>query len=207
MLTSFFGIKLDQTQAFDEKGVRIPVTIVNVMPLTITQIKNTDKEGYNSIQVAIGAKKHLKKPIEGHLKKTTLKIAPLFFRESKLNGEQTKKIGDQINISEIFQVGDKVQVTGISKGKGFAGVVKRHHFHGGPRTHGQSDRERAPGSIGSTTTPGRVYKGKRMAGRLGGKNITVKNLRVYKIDNEKNQILLKGLIPGPKKGLIKITKI
>ncbi len=117
------------------------------------------------------------------------------------------RVGDIIKLGEVFKEGDTVNIIGISKGKGFAGVVKRHHFKGGPKTHGQSDRLRAPGSIGSTTIPGRVYKGKRMAGRLGGEKVTVKNLKIFKIDPEKNFLMVKGLVPGGRNTLLKITKV
>ncbi|MGB9637460.1 MAG: 50S ribosomal protein L3 [Microgenomates group bacterium] len=118
----------------------------------------------------------------------------------------TKVVGKEDSLGEIFKEGERITVRGVSKGKGFAGVVKRHHFKGGPRTHGQSDRERAPGSIGSTTTPGRVLKGKRMAGRMGSKKITVKNLKILKVDAEKNWLYLQGAVPGVRKGIIELNK-
>lgn len=130
-----------------------------------------------------------------------------FFEQTGRSFPVTLLRGQKEKLSEVFQEGDRLQVTGISKGKGFAGVVKRHHFAGGPRTHGQSDRERAPGSSGSTTTPGRVYKGKRMAGRMGGEKKTVKNLLVAKVEAEKNILYVKGAVPGRTRGLVEVKKI
>lgn len=205
MLTSIIGVKIDQSQAFDEQGIRIPVTMIKVETPYITQLKTKEADGYVGVQIGISTKKNTNNPETGHLKKSGTKNTPLFLREIK--GETDKKVGDTITLKEIFKEGDNIKVSGIGKGKGFAGVVKRHHFHGGPKTHGQSDRLRAPGSIGSTTTPGRVYKGKRMAGRMGGEQSTIMNLKIMKIDEENQIITVKGLIPGPKKGLVKIEKI
>jgi large subunit ribosomal protein L3 len=136
-------------------------------------------------------------------------VLPRYMREIRIkNNEEVKdiKIGDKINVADVFKEGETIHVSGVGIGKGFAGVVKRHGFHGGPRTHGQSDRERSPGSIGQTTTPGRVYLGKRMAGRMGGLQVTIKNLKVAKIDSEKNVVLVKGLVPGKKKGVVILYK-
>ena len=146
--------------------------------------------------------------IIGHLKKAGLdKNPPRFLREVRVTDLGDLKPGSEIKADDVFKEGDKVAITGISKGKGFAGVVKRHHFKGGPRTHGQSDRERAPGSIGQTTTPGRVYKGKRMAGRMGQDKVTLKNLKVVSIDTEKNILIVSGLVPGGRNSLLMIKKI
>lgn len=189
VINTLFGEKQEQTQRFLFDGTQVPVTAIRVSDCSILMVKTKDKNGYWSLQVGIGA-------------------APRFLREIKLENikdiEGLPKIGDVVKGTDVLKPGDIIDVTGISKGKGFAGVVKRHHFKGGPRTHGQSDRERAPGSIGQTTTPGRVYKGKRMAGRMGGKKVTVKNLLVINIIN--NQLLVKGLIPGVKNSLVKIVK-
>ena len=145
----------------------------------------------------------------GHIKKAGLKVIPRFLREVSANQEEESsnlKVGDEIKVGDIFKPGDIVDVTGTSKGKGFTGVVKRWGFAGGPRTHGQSDRERAPGSIGSTTTPGRGLKGKKMAGRAGGEKVTIKNLKVIEVNPEKNLLLVKGLVPGAKNGFLMIKK-
>lgn len=206
MINSILGIKLGQAQKFTSEGERIPVTEIQVGPCVVVQVKK------EAIQLGLGEKKEKKtpKPILGHIKKAGLKSVPLFLREISVNQSEASsnlKVGDEIKVGDIFKPGDLVDVTGTSKGKGFAGVVKRWGFAGGPRTRGQSDRERAPGSIGSTTTPGRVLKGKKMAGRMGGARVTVRNLKVFEVDPEKNLLLVKGLVPGVKKGLLIIKKI
>ncbi len=155
MNPTFFGIKLDTAQTFDDKGNRVVLTNIKAQPLTVTQLKNLDKDGYWAIKVAINAKKGAKS-----------KQAPLYLREIRLNEKPSFKTGDKITLDQIFKTGDQVKVTGLSKGRGFAGVIKRWGFHGGPRTHGQSDRERAPGSIGQRTDPGRVWKGNKMPGHF-----------------------------------------
>jgi len=205
MINAILGIKIGQTQRFLNDGQRIPVTAIQAGPCVVTQVKKA------AIQVGIGEKrqKNVKKPVLGHIKKAGLKIAPRFLREIRIAGEEADtnlKPGSLIKVGEVFKPGDVVDVTGTSKGKGFSGVVKRWGFAGGPRTHGQSDRERAPGSIGSTTTPGRVLKGKKMAGRKGNQRVTVKNLKIVEIDEEKNLLLVKGLVPGAKRGLLIIRK-
>lgn len=200
MITSILGIKQGSTQKYTEKGVRIPVTEIQAGPCPVIQIKG------NIIQLGFGTRKNANKPILGHIKGANLKLAPKFFHEAVFEGENLPVLGSEIKISDVLTPGDIIKVTGISKGKGFQGVVKRHGFHGGPKTHGQSDRQRHPGSIGSTTTPGRVYKGKRMAGRMGGDTVTIKNLLVMDIDSGKNLLLVKGLVPGSKNGLLTITK-
>lgn len=214
MINGILGEKIDQTQKFTEEGKRIPVTLIKAGPCAMVQIKTGEHDGYWAIQLGFGEakKKNIAKPILGHYKKAGLKKTPRFLREIRVDEETFKKVaekvklGDEFLVKDIFKVGDKVSITGISKGKGFAGVVKRWHFSGGPRTHGQSDRERAPGSIGQTTTPGRVYKGKKMAGRMGGDKVMVKGLKVIEIDKEKNLLVVKGLTPGAKKGLLLIKK-
>lgn len=197
-------------QTFIE-DTRIPVTLVKVGPCVVTQVKSSEKDGYWAVQLGFGNKKttSITKPQLGHLKDAIkdTKVAPRFLREVKLSKDPELKVGQEINISDVFKKGDLVSVTGISKGKGFAGVVKRWGFAGGPRTHGQSDRLRAPGSIGQGTTPGRVHKGKKMAGRMGAERVTVKNLVVVEVDAEKNELKLSGPIPGGLGGLIMINKI
>ncbi|OGG27301.1 50S ribosomal protein L3 [Candidatus Gottesmanbacteria bacterium RIFCSPLOWO2_01_FULL_39_12b] len=213
MINALIGTKLNQTQKFLDTGKRIPVTLILSTPCKVVGIKKTIPDGYNAVQLGLGYRrpKTISQPVLGVYRKAGLdKNPPRFLREvylSDLSNLGDLKIGTEIKIGDVFAPGDTVSVTGISKGKGFAGVVKRHHFKGGPRTHGQSDRERAPGSIGQTTTPGRVYKGKRMAGRMGQDRVTVKNLRVVNIDTEKNILTVSGLIPGGRNGLLMIKKL
>ena len=189
MINSFFGYKLDQTQIFDDKGKRLVVTKITTQPMEVIRIKNPTKDGYGAVIVNI----------KNSFKKKTL-------REIKITNIEEFKIGDKLTIDQVFKEGDKVMVSGITKGKGFAGVIKRWGFSGGPRTHGQSDRLRAPGSIGQGTDPGRVWKGKKMGGRMGGKGKTIKGLKIFKINKEESQLWVTGLVPGAKKGLLKISK-
>jgi large subunit ribosomal protein L3 len=220
-MTGFIlGEKDQQEQIFDDKGERIPATHIKTKSCYLVDIKWPEKHGYFAVLLGFGQTKNIKKPVLGQLKKAGINAPLRFLREIRIDnkaelinkkekmgvkiGEKEIFIGDEIISSLIFKQGDFVNVTGTSKGKGFQGVVKRHHFKGGPRTHGQSDRERAPGAIGQTTTPGRVYKGKRMAGRMGGDRVTVKNLKV--IDVKENELIVKGLVPGAKRGLLEIKK-
>ncbi len=197
------------TQTF-EGNVRTPVTIVNAGPCVVTDVKNTEKHGYLAVQLGFGLKriKNITKPMQGHLKGAIEeKKAPRFLREVHTEEGESLKAGDEIKVTNIFTVGDTVQVTGISKGHGFAGGVKRHGFAGGPKTHGQSDRHRAPGSIGQGTTPGRVYKGKRMAGHMGVDQTTVKNLQIVAVNPERNELWIRGPIPGSKGSLVIVKRL
>jgi large subunit ribosomal protein L3 len=203
-MNTILGTKIKQTQQFTENGTRIPVTFVSAGPCYITEIREIGK-GKN-IQIGYGIKKHQNKAVAGHLKKAGITLNLRFLRSIKSSSTENVTLGQELNVTEILQPGDAIAVTGISKGKGFAGVVKRHGFHGGPRTHGQSDRERSPGSIGQTTTPGRVYRGKRMAGRMGNERVTVRHLQVVAVNKETNLLTVKGLVPGPAKGLLLIKK-
>ena len=205
MINAIFGIKQEQKQKFLENGIRIPVTEIKVEGNSIIMLKNKDKHGYNSIQIGLGINKKPTKAESGNIKGANLKVAPRFLRELRVDDLSGANIGEAIKPSSVFSPGDIIDVIGISKGKGFAGGVKRHHFKGGPRTHGQSDRERAPGSIGQTTTPGRVYKGKRMAGRMGHERVTVKNLKVIEVSDD--ILLIKGLVPGSVNSLLEIKKV
>lgn len=193
MINQMFGRKLKQTQMFTEKGQRIPVTIIGVPSHRVVQIKTKEKEGYRAIKVVlVERKKNSRKQL---------------FREIRIKDDsESPEVGNKITLPSVFNAGDEISVSGITKGKGFQGVVKRHGFAGGPKTHGQSDRLRAPGSIGSTTTPGRVYKGKRMAGHMGAAKATTRGLNVVSVDEEKNQITVMGLVPGPVNNLINIKK-
>lgn len=189
------GTKEKMSQIFDGDGNVIPATIIKAGPITAVQIKTKEKDGYNSVQFGFGEKK------EKNIKKPQKKLGNFrYLREFKIG--QDTKIGDVVDVS-VFQEGDKVEVSGISKSKGFQGVVKRHGFHGGPRTHGQKHSEREPGSIGATG-PQRVFKGTRMAGRMGGDRTSVKNLKVVKIDKENNQIYISGAVPGRRDTLLEI---
>jgi len=188
------------TQIFDDKGVVNPVTVVKAGPVVITQIKEKEKDGYDAVQVGYGEKKekNINKPEKGHLKDLG---NFRYLREFEKIDDV--KIGDKIGVS-IFEEGEGVVISAISKGKGFQGVVKRHNFAGGPRSHGQKHSERKPGSIGSTG-PQRVFKGTRMAGRMGSDRITVKNLKVVKIDKDNNKLYIKGAVPGKRGTLIEIV--
>ncbi len=200
MITGIIGRKLGMTQVFRDSGDAEAVTAVEAGPCSVVQIKTVAKEGYNAVQLGFGEAKRLKSPERGHLRGLG-KFKHL--REFRVND-----IGDiQVKLDvSLFKEGDLVDVTGISKGKGFSGVVKRHGFAGGPKTHGQSDRHRHPGSIGATTSPGRVLKGTRMAGHMGNRRVTVRKLEVLKADPERNLLLIRGAVPGAKSGLLLITK-
>jgi len=205
-MKGILGKKLGMTQIFDDNGEVVPVTIIEAGPCYVTQKKTEEKDGYNAVQLGFGEVREnsLKKPIAGHLQKTNAP-AIKYMREFRVSEPADYEEGQTIDVS-IFTVGDKVDVTGTSKGKGFAGVVKRHGFKGGPKTHGQSDRWRAPGSVGAGSTPGRVLKGTRMAGRMGNERVTVLNLKVALVDPEKNLLGIKGAVPGAKNGLVIIRE-
>jgi large subunit ribosomal protein L3 len=197
------------SQTFVEE-TRVPVTWVKIGPCVVTQIKKTEHDGYWAIQLGFGERKtkNVTKPLQGHLRGVIKENkAPRFLREIRLEKEPEFKVGDTISLDDVFKKGDEIAVTGTSKGKGFAGVVKRWRFAGGPRTHGQSDRHRAPGSIGQGTTPGRVYKGKHMAGRMGGARVTVKNLIIVDVDKENGKIAVSGPVPGTPDGLLIVKKL
>ena len=202
MIQGIIGKKLGMTQIFRDNGKVEAVTAIEAGPCTITQVKTMAKEGYNAAQLGFGAAKRLNSPQRGHLKGLEqLK----YLREFKTDDIEAISVGQKVDVS-MFKSGDLVDVTGVSKGKGFAGVVKRHHFAGGPKTHGQSDRHRAPGSIGATTSPGRVFKGLRMAGHMGNSRATVQQLEVFETDPARNLLLVRGAVPGAKNGLLLIKK-
>lgn len=203
-MTALLGTKVGQSQTFNEAGSRIPVTTIHAGPNWITKVEETPT--IKRVQLGFGTIKNLSKAEIGHLKKAGLEQKLRFLRSFTVGDLSDVSLGKEIKVEAVFAVGDTVRVTGTSKGKGFAGVVKRHHFKGGPRTHGQSDRERAPGSIGQTTTPGRVYRGKRMAGRMGNDTVTVRNLTVIAMDPATQTLTLKGLVPGAKNGLLIVAK-
>lgn len=205
-ITSIIGKKIDQTQGFLEDGKRVPLSIINVAGNVVAQVKTMDHEGYNAVQLGFDTTKRNNKPTLGHIKKAGLdQKSPRFFRETRVDDVPSVEVGAEIAVAEVFEPGDIVDVTGTSKGKGFAGVVKKYRFAGGPKTHGQSDRHRARGSSGSGTTPGRVYKGKKMAGRMGNEQVTVKNLEILGIDGD--TLLVRGLVPGIKGAIVMIKKV
>lgn len=206
MIHALLGRKAQQAQAFLEDGRRIPVTKIVVGENTVVAVKTPDIHGYTALQLGIGAKKHTNKAIAGHITGAKLKNAPAFLREIRMaRVEDLPEVGAKLKAADVFTPGDIIAVTGTSKGKGFAGVVKRHNFRGGPRTHGQSDRERAPGSIGQTTTPGRVYRGKKMAGRMGHEQVTLRNLEIVAVMDD--SVLVKGLVPGTINTFVSVTKL
>jgi len=202
MVPGILGRKRGMTTIFSPEGTAIPVTVLEAGPCYVTQVRTPEREGYSAVQIGFEESKRLNKPERGHLK--TLP-ALQHLREFRVGTEGAPAVGDKVDVG-IFEPGELVDVIGTSKGKGFAGVVKRHHFRGGPKTHGQADRHRAPGSIGATTTPGRVLKGMRMAGHMGSRRVTVKNLRVVRAEPERNLLLVEGAVPGPKTALVVIRK-
>lgn len=202
------GRKTRQGQKFLENGRRIPVTYIDVSGVVAVDVKKSEKNNYFAIQMGAGRKRKANKTLLGHAKRASLSEAPNFLKEVRLRDDESQSLpslGDKMNALDFFKPGDVVNITGTSKGKGFAGVVKRHGFHGGPKTHGQSDRHRAPGAIGQGTTPGRVYKGKRMAGRMGHDQVTIKNLKIIEVSDK--EVLIAGLVPGVLGSYIVIKKI
>ncbi len=211
MIKGILGRKIGMTQIFEPNGTATGVTVLQAGPCTVTQVKTPDTDGYSAVQIGFEEltgrqERKITQPQKGHLRKNKLPLLR-HLREMEVGGDDagSHAVGDTIDVT-MFAVGEIVDVIGISKGKGFAGVVKRYHFAGGPKTHGQSDRHRRPGSIGAGTTPGRVYKGMRMAGRMGNDRVTVQNLRIVQIDTERNLIVVRGAVPGAANSLITVRK-
>ena len=202
MFQAIIGRKLGMTQICRDDGRAEAVTAIEAGPCTVTQIKTAAKEKYNAVQIGFGQAKRLTSPQRGHLKELGQFS---YLREFSTDDVEAVKVGDKVDVS-LFKAGDLVDITGVSKGKGFAGVVKRHHFAGGPKTHGQSDRHRAPGSIGATSSPGRVFKGMRMAGHMGDERVTVRHLEVFEADPSRNLLMVRGAVPGGTNGLLLIRK-
>ena len=205
-MEGIIGKKIGMTRIFNQEGETIPVTVIEAGPCPVVQVKTKNKDGYNAIQIGFGEKrkKLFTLPLLGHFDKA--KVEPKrILRELRTDQMEELKVGQELKV-DIFSVGEKVNVTGVSKGLGFQGVVRRHKFHGGPKTHGQSDRLRAPGSIGSSSYPSRVFKGQRMAGRMGGERVTIRNLEVVGVDVEKSLLLLKGAVPGKRNSYLTIKK-
>jgi len=207
-MTGLIGKKLGMTSVFDEGGDQIPCTVFEIEPCVVTQIKNEEKDGYSSVQFYYGDKKQKRvtQALQGHFRAagTDPRVGTIEFRDF---GIADLELGSEVRLEDVFQVGQKVHVTGTSKGKGFQGVVKRHGFGGvGMVTHGQHNRQRAPGSIGQSSDPSRVFKGTRMAGRMGNAQVTIRNLRVVALYPENNLLLIRGGVPGPKNGYVRIVK-
>jgi len=201
-LEGLLGRKLGMTQIFDQNGQIHAVTVVEAGPVVVTQVKTASKDGYTAVQVGFGTRKKSNKPMHGHLGKLgDFRL----LREFRADGESEYSVGDKVGM-ELFSEGDLVDVTGVSRGRGFAGGVRRHNFRGGPKTHGQSDRHRAPGSIGAGTTPGRVYKGQRMATHMGAAQVTAKNLKVIAKDEGKGLLLIEGAVPGATNGTVRVRR-
>ena len=208
-MTGLIGKKIGMTSLFTESGDHIPCTVIEVEPCIVTQVKNQDKDGYSSVQLGYGTRKEkrVSRALRGHLKAagTEGKKGLAEFRDFEL-GEDVG-LGSEIRVEDIFEEGDVVHVSGRSKGKGFQGVVKRHGFSGvGMATHGQHNRQRAPGSIGQSSDPSRVFKGTRMGGRMGNEQVTVRNLVVVSLYPDNNLLLVRGAVPGPKNGVLRIVK-
>lgn len=206
-MSGILGKKIGMTSVFDDRGQMIPCTIIEAGPCYVTQIKTKDKDGYDAIQLGYDEIKErlVNKPMKGHFKRGGVKPVRLLSEFRNFNGLQLE-LGQEVKV-DLFHQGDVVDVTGRSKGRGFQGVVKRHHFAGvGMATHGQSDRVRAPGSIGASSYPSRVLKGMRMAGRMGGERVTVKNLKVVKVIADSNILIVKGSVPGAINSYLEIVK-
>ncbi|MFQ6099831.1 MAG: 50S ribosomal protein L3 [Anaerolineae bacterium] len=205
-MKTILGRKVGMTQMFDQRGEAVSVTVIEAGPCYVTQVKTLERDGYRAVQLGFEEVKpqRLSGGEKGHLARSNLP-ALRHLREFLLRKDEEIEEGQRVLV-DIFEVGDRVDVVGISKGRGFAGVVKRYGFAGGPKTHGQSDRQRAPGSIGATTGQGRVWKGQRMAGRMGGVRVTAQNLRVELVDAERNLLAVRGSVPGARDGLLMIRQ-
>jgi large subunit ribosomal protein L3 len=192
MSIGLIGRKVGMTQVFQPDGTMVAVSVVHVTPNTVTRLRTSDRDGYTAVQLGAGERRRLTKPVAGQLKDLP-RVRTI--REFRLDALDGYTVGQQLSVAEVFAAGELVDVIGVSKGQGFAGTVKRHNFSRGPKTHG-SDNYRKPGSIGPGTTPGRVYKGLRMGGHMGSERVTIKKLRVVRVDAERNLILVKGSVPG-----------
>ena len=202
MTIGLIGRKVGMTQVFQEDGTMVAVSVLSIEPNVVTRLRTPDRDGYTAVQIGTEVSKKLNKPDTGQLKDLP-KVATI--REFRIDSVDDLTVGQTIALADMFAAGDLVDVTGISKGKGFAGHIKRHNFHRGPTTHG-SDHHRAPGSIGPGTTPGRVYRGLKMAGHMGDERVTIKKVRVVRADLDRNLLLLKGSLPGARGGLILVKK-
>jgi large subunit ribosomal protein L3 len=202
MSIGLIGRKVGMTQVFQTDGTMVAVTVVEVTPNTVTRLRTAERDGYTAVQLGAGERRKLTKPLAGQLRDLP-RVKTI--REFRLDTADGYSVGQQIAVSDVFAAGELVDVIGTSKGQGFAGTVKRHNFSRGPKTHG-SDNYRRPGSIGPGTTPGRVYKGLRMGGHMGSERVTIKKLRVVRVDPERNLILVKGTVPGAPGALTFVRK-
>ncbi len=200
--TGLIGRKVGMTQVFQDDGTMVAVSVLAIEPNTVTRLRTTERDGYTAVQIGTDVVRKLTKPEAGQLKDLP-KLATI--REFRVDSVDDFTVGQTISLDDLFAAGDLVDVTGVSKGKGFAGHIKRHHFKRGPKTHG-SDHHRAPGSIGPGTTPGRVYRGLKMAGHMGDERVTIKKVRVVRTDPERGLLLVKGSLPGARGGLILVKK-
>src|SRR5688572_8723330 len=203
MSIGLIGRKVGMTQVFQDDGTMVAVSILAIEPNTVTRLRTTERDGYTAVQLGTDVKKKLSRPEAGQLKDLP-SVGTI--REFRVESVDDYNVGQTVSIGDLFSAGDDVDVTGVSKGKGFAGHIKRHHFHRGPKTHG-SDHHREPGSIGPGTTPGRFYKGLKMAGHMGDERATIKKLRVVRADADRNLLLVKGSLPGPRGSLILVKKV
>jgi large subunit ribosomal protein L3 len=204
MTEGIIGKKLGMTQVFGEGGKSEAVTAIEAGPCTVTQVKTADNDGYSAVQLGFGEAKKARAGKKGKAKEPE-HVKFKYVREFQFGDAKAVEAGQKIDVS-LFKTGDRVDIIGISKGKGFAGGVKRYHFRGGPKTHGQSDRHRAPGSVGQNTSPGRVFKGLRMAGHMGSRRVTATNLVILQADPARNLLLVKGAVPGMTNGMVMIQK-
>ncbi len=202
MSIGLIGRKVGMTQVFQDDGTMVAVSVLAIEPNTVTRLRTTERDGYTAVQLGTDVVKKLTKPEAGQLKDLP-KVATI--REFRVDDVDAYEVGQVVALTDLFAAGDEVDITGVSKGKGFAGHIKRHHFHRGPTSHG-SDHHREPGSIGPGTTPGRVYKGLKMAGHMGDERATIKKVRILRTDPERNLLLVKGSLPGPRGSLILVKK-
>lgn len=201
-MVGLIGRKIGMTQMFDENGNYVPTTLIQAGPCPVVQVKEAvGRNGYDALQLGFGTRKRVSKALRGHFLKASVSTSPFVLKEFRLPNKGEWNMGQELSIG-LFKAGDKVKVTGVSKGRGTAGVVKRHKFAGGPKSHGQTDRHRRSGSIGTTSTPGHVLRGKRMAGHMGVESVAVRNLQVMQVDEKRNLLLVRGAVPGPANGIV-----